>query len=116
MREPLRDKERLLHIIDACDVLMASAEDLTLESLTSDRVRFYGYVKLVEIIGEATYKLTKEFRSEHQEVPWRMMESMRHVLVHDYYRITPAQLLSTIRNDVPELRPLIYNLLTCIKS
>lgn len=116
MREPLRDIERLHHIIEACDMLLATKDPLTLETLTSDKVRFYGYVKLIEIIGEATYKLTKEFRARYDMIPWRMMESMRHVLVHDYYRITPAQLLSTIKNDIPELRPMIADLLESVRD
>ena len=36
-----------------------------------------------------------------------MMEGMRHVLVHDYYRISPAQLLKTLKSDIPQLKVLI---------
>ena len=38
-------------------------------------------------MGEAVYKLTKEFKESHTETPWRMIEKMRHILVHDYYQI-----------------------------
>ena len=34
------------------------------------------------IIGEAANLLTKEFREEHAEVPWRDIVNMRNVLVH----------------------------------
>lgn len=110
MREPIRDKERLQHILDACNTLTMNIDGINTDDIQNDPIRFYGYVKLVEIIGEATYKLTKEFREIHPEVPWRMMEGMRHVLVHDYYRITPSQLVATIKEDIPELRPLIQQL------
>lgn len=40
-----------------------------------------------KIVGEAVYKLTKEFKESHTETPWRMIEKMRHILVHDYYQI-----------------------------
>ena len=110
MREPIKDEARLRHIVDACNTLITSREKDSLQSIKENPVTFYGYVKLVEIIGEATYKLTKEFRSAHGEIPWKMMEGMRHVLVHDYYRISPDKLWQTIQNDIPEVKEKIEKL------
>lgn len=59
------------------------------------------------MIGEATYQLTHEFRSSHDEVPWQAMIDMRHVLVHGYYHISPDKLWGTIMNDLDDLRPYI---------
>lgn len=39
-----------------------------------------------------------------------MMEGMRHVLVHDYYRISLDKLWDTIVIDIPELKYLFDNL------
>ena len=111
MREKIKDDIRLQHILDACDTLISSRAEDSLESIQKSPIKFYGYVKLVEIIGEATYKLTKEFRTEHPDIPWNMMEGMRHVLVHDYYRISPDKLWNTIQNDIPILREKIGKLL-----
>ncbi len=107
MREQANDSARLHHILEACDMLLCGRERDTLEDVKSDPIKFYGYVKLVEIIGEATYKLTKEFRSDNPQIPWKMMEGMRHVLVHDYYRISPEKLWDTIEQDIPSLVELI---------
>lgn len=79
----------------------------TYEDVVNDPIIFYGFVKHVEIIGEAVYMLTKEFRDSHQEVEWEVIEGMRHVLVHGYYKIKPKQLWNTIERDIPELKPLI---------
>lgn len=111
MREPVRDKGRLQHIDEACQILLKRKDKESLEEVKDDPVKFYGYVKLVEIIGEATYKLTKEYRDAHPEVPWQLMAGMRHVLVHDYYNISPAQLWQTITKDIPVLAPMIKKLL-----
>lgn len=40
---------------------------------------YFGFVKQLEIIGEASYKLTKEFRENHPKTPWNKIEGMRHV-------------------------------------
>lgn len=83
----------------------------TIELLDSDPIKFYGYVKLVEIIGEATYKLSKEYRDQHSEIPWKMMEGMRHVLVHDYFCISTSKLWSTVTDDIPPLATQIKRLI-----
>lgn len=107
MRERIRDKERLRHILTAIDTLMEGSKRYTVERAESDSIIFFGFVKQIEIIGEATYMLTKEFRAAHPEVEWDVIEKMRHVLVHGYYMITPHKVWNVIENDLPALRPLI---------
>ena len=107
MRERVRDKGRLEHILNAIDVLLKNKERYTFDQIVADPIVFYGFVKNVEIIGEAVYMLTKEFRETHKEVDWDVIEGMRHVLVHGYYKIRPKQLWNTIEQDIPELKPLI---------
>ena len=68
MRERVRDKGRLEHILNAIDVLLKNKERYTFDQIVADPIVFYGFVKHVEIIGEAVYMLTKEFRETHREV------------------------------------------------
>ena len=111
MRESIRDKERLAHILQSINVLLESKERHQYEEVVNDPILFYGFVKHVEIIGEAVYMLTKEFRAEHDELPWDDIERMRHVLVHGYYRIKPEQLWETVENDIPPMKPHIEKML-----
>ena len=111
MREKIRDRERLEHMLSAIDVLLTRKDKYTPEEVEDDPIIFYGLVKHVEIIGEAVYKLTKEYRAVHTEVDWEDIERMRHVLVHGYYKIRPQQLWETLQTDIPELRPVIEKLL-----
>ena len=107
MRERIKDVGRLKHILDAINILMEQKERYTFDVVATDPILFYGFVKHVEIIGEAVYMLTKEFRAEHTEVDWDVIEGMRHVLVHGYYQIRPRQLWNTIEQDIPVLKPYI---------
>jgi uncharacterized protein with HEPN domain len=36
------------------------------------------------IVGEATKRLSDEFKSRHPGIPWRQMAGMRDILVHAY--------------------------------
>ncbi len=98
-------------MLTAIDTLIEGSKRYTAEQAEKDSIIFYGFVKQVEIIGEATYKLTKEFRAAHPEVEWDVIENMRHVLVHGYYAITPHKVWHVVNNDLPVLRPQIERLI-----
>ena len=93
--------------MSSIDIILNNKNRYEYEDVINDPIVFYGFVKHVEIIGEAVYMLTKEFRETHTEVEWDVIEGMRHVLVHGYYKIKPNQLWNTIENDIPKLKPLI---------
>ncbi|MCQ2175897.1 MAG: DUF86 domain-containing protein [Bacteroidales bacterium] len=111
MRERIKDKDRLQHILDAIDVLQSGAQRYSLEQIEKDSILYFGFVKQVEIIGEAVYMLTKEFRESHPDIEWDAIEGMRHVLVHGYYEISPDKVWNVIEKDLPILRPKIQDLL-----
>ena len=112
MREQVRDKERLCHIKDAIDRIQSRIPVLSLENLLQDVLVYYGVVKNIEIIGEAVYKLSKEFKETHPMTPWEDVEGMRHVLVHDYYNIQPERVLHVIQNDLSPLKKQIEQYLS----
>ena len=35
-------------------------------------------------IGEHAYHLSNEYKESHSTIQWKMMEGLRHLLVHDY--------------------------------
>ena len=104
MRENVRDRDRLEHIVEAIDRILAFADGKTKEELEADDLKYYGIVKNIEIIGEATYMLTRAFCAQHAETPWEFIAKMRHVLVHDYYQINPSEVWAVIQDDLRPLR------------
>lgn len=111
MRDTLRDPGRLAHMLDAANKIVSEIPRQSLETIQNDPLVFYGLVKLVEIIGEASYKISHEFKNSHPQLPWRQIEGMRHVLVHGYYTVNPEMLWDTIRFDIPGIIPVIKELL-----
>ena len=104
MRETVRDRERLEHILEAIDIILTYTVGKSKEELTSDKIRFYGLVKNIEIVGEAAYKLTKAFRKSHPDTPWDKIMKMRHVHIHDYYMIDEDTVYYVIEDDLQPLR------------
>lgn len=104
MRETSKDKTRLLHIIEAIDNINEFKQNVSYENFVENKVLKYAIFYNVAIIGEAAYKLTKEFIESHNEVPWKSIINMRHVIVHGYYQIDAEILWDTINNDLAELK------------
>ena len=112
MREPIKDRNRLEHIIEAIDRILKNTKGSTLDELSSNDIFYYGIVKNIEIIGEAAYHLTKAFRDNHPETPWLAIMGMRHVLVHDYYQIDENEIRYVIEDNLQPLREQIIKYLT----
>lgn len=109
MREPVRDKERLEHIIASIDNIFDFTKGKTQEDLNVDKMMFYAVVKNIEVIGEAAFRLTKTFCQLHPDTPWPSIVRMRHVLVHDYYQIKNKEVWKVINEDLQPLRNQISN-------
>lgn len=109
MREPVRDKERLEHIIASIDNIFDFTKGKTQQDLDVDKMMFYAVVKNIEVIGEAAFRLTKTFCQLHPDTPWPSIVRMRHVLVHDYYQIKNKEVWKVINEDLQPLRNQISN-------
>lgn len=68
-------------------------------------------IRNLEIIGEATKRVTQEIKEQHQEIPWRQMAGLRDVLIHDYMGISLKAVWNVIQNELPKLKINIIELL-----
>lgn len=106
MREAIRDKGRIEHILLAIDNILRFLSDTSREQFRKEEVVYYAVVKNIEIVGEASNMLTKELREAHPEVEWSAIIGMRHVLVHDYYQLSEQEIWDTATKNIPPLKPL----------
>ena len=104
MRERARDKGRLEDIIEYSNNVTMLIEGYSFEKLVADKRTYYSVMKNVEVVGEAAYMITKAFKKAHPATPWKFVQGMRHVLVHDYANIVSETLYDTAVNDIPVLR------------
>lgn len=70
MRERLRGKDRLNHILAAIDRVLRCTKGKTHDDFITDDMMYYAVVKNIEIMGEAANMLTPEFTDSHPETPW----------------------------------------------
>jgi uncharacterized protein with HEPN domain len=58
---------------------------------------------VLQIIGEAANKVSKEYRVSHTEIPWDQIINLRHRLVHEYPRIEFPKIWDIVQNQLPPL-------------
>ncbi|MDR2682316.1 MAG: DUF86 domain-containing protein [Dysgonamonadaceae bacterium] len=104
MREQVKDKGRLEHILEAINNALDFIGNVSFEEYQTNTILRFAVVKCVEIVGEASYKLTNEFREQHFEIEWRNIISMRHILVHGYYQTEDKIVWDTVKNYLPILK------------
>ena len=112
MRERARDKGRLEDILEYSDNVTTLIDGYTLEAFVKDKRTYYSVMKNVEVVGEAAYMLSKAFKKAHPATPWKTVQGMRHVLVHDYANVVSTTLYDTAVNGIPELRRQVEKYLT----
>lgn len=112
MREQLRDRERLEHILAAINRVSRYTKDKSYEDLLSDDMMYYAVVKNIEIMGEAANMLTQEFQTAHPDTPWKMVRGMRNYIVHEYFQIDSAVVWDVVKRELPTLRQQIEKYLS----
>ena len=83
---------------------MMLIDGYSFEALVKDKRTYYSVMKNVEVVGEAAFMLTRAFKNLHPATPWKVVQGMRHVLVHDYATIDDRELYNTAVNDIPLLQ------------
>lgn len=71
-------------------------------------------IRYIQIIGEASWRLSDALKAANPQVPWPRIAAMRHVLVHDYFRVDLNQVWNVVTVHIPVLQPQIAAILAAL--
>ena len=54
-------------------------------------------------ISENSDRLTDDFKTNYNYVPWRAMKGLQNRIVHEYGNVDLAVIYDTVKNDIPQL-------------
>jgi len=106
----------LRDILDSIDKIENFIEGLESDEFAEDNKTVYAVIRAIEIIGEATKNLPESLKKEHSEVPWRKMTGSRDKMIHGYFGVDLEVIWSTIKEDIPSVKPLIEKILDEIEN
>ena len=95
----------LRHILDAIDKIERYVSAVDLVRFKGDSLIQDGVIRQIQIIGEATRRLSVQLRDNYPEIPWRDIIGMRNKLVHDYFGVDLYAVFSTATENIPNLKP-----------
>ncbi|OIO21577.1 hypothetical protein COV61_02490 [Candidatus Micrarchaeota archaeon CG11_big_fil_rev_8_21_14_0_20_47_5] len=105
----------LLHILDSIKNIYSFSEELTKEEFLKDRLRQSAIIRELEIIGEASKNLPKDFTGKYQDVNWTEIAGMRDKLIHHYFGLNLERVWKVVEDDLPVLEEKIKEILEKLK-
>jgi uncharacterized protein with HEPN domain len=104
------DKIYIEHILQSIDRIEAYLSGKDHQSFSDDFMTQDAVVRQLEIIGEATKRISKELRNINPQVPWSDMAGMRDILIHDYIDVDIDIVWKTASESIIKLKSLLLNL------
>jgi uncharacterized protein with HEPN domain len=104
-------KPYLLHIIEEADYLMRQSADLDYSGFVEDENLRRGFVRSLEIIGEAVKNPFLKFKDLHPDMEWKKIAGMRDMLIHHYFGVNYKVVWDVVKNQVPDLKKKIETII-----
>jgi uncharacterized protein with HEPN domain len=101
----------LKDVIDAINRIETYIEGVSKDTFFNHLMMQDAVMHQIEIIGEASNRISDVFQEEHPELPWMEMRAIRNKIVHDYRGIELEIIWDTVRNNLPGLKAHVTRLL-----
>ena len=101
----------LLHIRDCCERLREWPA-LRERGAAPNYILLDAVCRNLEIIGEASRKIGSDYRAAHPQIPWREMNDIRNVLIHNYEGADAGMVWGIVDREIPQVLEAVRGLLT----
>jgi uncharacterized protein with HEPN domain len=97
------DRELLGDIQEAVRRARRYTEGQSYEQFLTDTKTQDAVIRSLEILGEATKKLSPALRESHPEIPWKSLAGIRDKLIHDYFGVNIDIVWQIVEGQFPGL-------------
>lgn len=98
-------------IYDAMEAAENFVIDCTFEDFIEDIKTQYAVIRALEIIGEAAKNMPDDVRQKYPAIPWKDLAGIRDKLIHAYFGVSLEVVWLSVKEGIPEAKPVIGNLL-----
>lgn len=100
-KDTYTDIERIHHIRDMMEMAIRTLKDVDFQAFEANEVLQLAVVKMLEIVGEASYWLSNDFKSLAEDLPWHKIAAFRHIAVHEYDNIRLEGVYRVVKDNLP---------------
>jgi uncharacterized protein with HEPN domain len=97
------DETYLFDILESAKIAVGYLKDITFKEFEDDLRTQDAIIRRIEIICEASSKISEETQIKYKDVLWKSMKGMRNFLIHEYNYIDLDIILETVKNNLPPL-------------
>ena len=97
------DDIRLKHMLDAAQKAREFIDGKQRSDLNNNDILLFALVHAIELIGEAANHISDHYKSEHPEILWNRIITMRNRLIHGYFKVDLDIVWDTVTSDIPIL-------------
>jgi uncharacterized protein with HEPN domain len=110
-----RDKDSLLDIINAARQVLSYMSQVEWVEFTSNSEKQDAVLYRILVMGEATKRLSDEFRAQHPEISWKQIAGMRDVIAHEYDQLDLEVVRDVMQVKIPQLLPQLEQIFEVIE-
>ena len=112
----LRDLDSIRDMVLAANRVLRYVENTNQQEFEQDLEKQDSVTYRILILGEASKRLSAEFRDKHPNIPWRQIAGMRNMLVHEYDQVDLDVLWDVTQNSIPDLLGKLSSLVNSIED
>lgn len=98
-----RDLSYLDDILNSAKNAIAYLSKVNFNEFIKNEILQDAVIRRIEIIGEASSRVSESYQNKYIELPWREMKGMRNLLIHEYDAIDLEEVWITVKNELPNL-------------
>lgn len=98
-----QDRVRLRHMLDAANRARRFCAGRRPEDLATDDMLLLATVKTIEVVGEASTKVSDATKSRLATINWSEIRRMRNRTIHGYDTVETPIIWDTVQIDLPPL-------------
>ena len=111
MQDRLGNRVRLQHILDAITEIESYTENVELEEFRSNSMMFNASVRQLEIVGEASNRLSDKLLEDNKNIPWAQIVGLRNLAIHEYFGVDKGSIWSIIKTNLPVFKNQISSII-----
>ena len=105
------DREFVLDMLIACNRILEYTGEMDFEKFSKSQKDIDAVIRNLEILGEASKRVSEEIKSKYPGIEWRKIAGTRDKIIHFYFGIKLEIVWNIVTAHIPELKKQLENII-----